>query len=347
MLINCPRCGFSQPKDRYCANCGVDMDTYKPKPTSAVKKILASPFFHITIIAAIVFASVVVIKQRQKEELQSRINFLKSGPVMVERQSSGPAQSEVSITNEAQNSLVEDSNTSTDSSNAQEMTPAAMENSQSLSAANSASTTTLPTNATSTTMRSSTATGPLRMMVRYLEIDKSLITAWNEEAKATGQQRIFQGVTMGPLLQAATKLQAPGVKVLQTVERVLDPTNPGVEWFLGTHQGSDMEAQMGFFSSLVLNEFRENLYRGDIEVQRAFRNPNDPTRIIERVSFGSPFEITGTSAYLMSGILPPLYATNLPAEANADPLLQIFRSQKFINNQSEFTLVIQFATSRP
>ena len=31
MLINCPRCGFSQPKDQYCAQCGVDMQSFRPK----------------------------------------------------------------------------------------------------------------------------------------------------------------------------------------------------------------------------------------------------------------------------------------------------------------------------
>lgn len=343
MLINCPRCGFSQPKDRYCANCGVDIDTYKPKPTSFVKKILASPLFHITIIALIVFASVIVIKQRQKEELQARINFLKSGPVMVERQNSQP-ETQVSISPETQNSLVEDSNSSGE--NTSEIAPTAVGSAETMVAASASNTTTtILGNAAST--RGATATAPLRMIVRYLEIDKTLLNTWSEEAKATGQQKVFEGVNMGPLLQAAAKLQSPGVRTLQVIERNMDPSNPGQEWFLGTHQGTDPEAQMGFFSSLVLNEFRENLYRGDIEVQRAFRNPNDPTRTIERVSFGSPFEISGNTAYMMWGILPSRYATNLPAEANADPVLQIFRSQNFLAGQTEFTLVIQFATSRP
>lgn len=28
MMINCPKCGFNQPKDEFCANCGVDMDVF-------------------------------------------------------------------------------------------------------------------------------------------------------------------------------------------------------------------------------------------------------------------------------------------------------------------------------
>lgn len=42
MLINCPRCGFNQPKDAYCAKCGIEIDAYKPPPESLGQKMLRS-----------------------------------------------------------------------------------------------------------------------------------------------------------------------------------------------------------------------------------------------------------------------------------------------------------------
>lgn len=30
MLVRCPKCNFQQPEDQYCANCGVDMNQFKP-----------------------------------------------------------------------------------------------------------------------------------------------------------------------------------------------------------------------------------------------------------------------------------------------------------------------------
>jgi hypothetical protein len=42
MLINCPRCGFSQPKDQYCASCGVNIETYVPVKPSVWKKVFSS-----------------------------------------------------------------------------------------------------------------------------------------------------------------------------------------------------------------------------------------------------------------------------------------------------------------
>ncbi len=46
MLINCPRCGFQQPKDKYCAQCGVDMETFKPASPPALKRFFETPSFN-------------------------------------------------------------------------------------------------------------------------------------------------------------------------------------------------------------------------------------------------------------------------------------------------------------
>jgi hypothetical protein len=345
MLVNCPRCGFSQPQDRYCANCGVDMDNYKPKPTNPVKKILSSPVLHIFIIALIVMASVIAIKQRQKEELQARIEFLKSGPVMVERQNPAQIQeTQVSISPEAQADLAEQPPAASEAPTLPGQQPADV-NSASVAAMSAA-----PTSSTTVPDRSggggtARTNSPLKMVVSYVEVDRRLLNSWLEEAKATGQQRVFENVKMGPLLQVASKLKpSQSLRVLQTIERSLDPNNPTQEWFVGTHQGNDPDQQMGFFSSLALVEIRDGLIRGDIEVQRSFRNPKDATRVLERVSFGSPFEIGAGSGYILSGLLPVQYATALPEESNPDPFLQVFKSQSFLSFQTEFTLVIQFVT---
>ncbi len=37
-LTSCPKCGFEQPVDTYCAKCGIDMTTLPKKPTSIAKQ---------------------------------------------------------------------------------------------------------------------------------------------------------------------------------------------------------------------------------------------------------------------------------------------------------------------
>lgn len=57
-MIDCPRCGFSQPKDQFCANCGINMEAYQPAPKPVTQK-LASNLYVIGTLITVVVASVV------------------------------------------------------------------------------------------------------------------------------------------------------------------------------------------------------------------------------------------------------------------------------------------------
>ncbi|MBX3021143.1 MAG: hypothetical protein KF799_05645 [Bdellovibrionales bacterium] len=51
MMMDCPRCGFSQPKDRFCASCGMDVDAFLLKPKPLWVRILQNPNLHLSLIA--------------------------------------------------------------------------------------------------------------------------------------------------------------------------------------------------------------------------------------------------------------------------------------------------------
>ncbi|MCB0412239.1 MAG: hypothetical protein KDD22_06915 [Bdellovibrionales bacterium] len=46
-MMECPRCGFTQPKDRYCANCGLDVEVYEPASIPVGQKIAKDPRLYI------------------------------------------------------------------------------------------------------------------------------------------------------------------------------------------------------------------------------------------------------------------------------------------------------------
>ena len=56
MMMNCPKCGFSQPEDQYCAKCGVDMLSYRPREKSISEK-----FLHNTSMQLIALGLVIVV----------------------------------------------------------------------------------------------------------------------------------------------------------------------------------------------------------------------------------------------------------------------------------------------
>lgn len=50
MIIECPKCKFSQPQDVYCAQCGIDMATFKAPEEPTLKRVLQSPLFGMTLV---------------------------------------------------------------------------------------------------------------------------------------------------------------------------------------------------------------------------------------------------------------------------------------------------------
>lgn len=49
--MKCPRCGFEQPQDRFCAQCGLDVERYKPSTRSALVALSGSvPFRTVTVV---------------------------------------------------------------------------------------------------------------------------------------------------------------------------------------------------------------------------------------------------------------------------------------------------------
>ena len=50
MMQKCPKCGFIQPKDHYCAECGLNIDEYKPTAPAWHRRIAAKPLVLIAFI---------------------------------------------------------------------------------------------------------------------------------------------------------------------------------------------------------------------------------------------------------------------------------------------------------
>ena len=77
MLVNCPRCGFSQPKDQYCAQCGIDMQSFKPKEIPLLNKILSNAGLQIALlfIAAIFVGQYIFHSQEPQSWVQKITHF--------------------------------------------------------------------------------------------------------------------------------------------------------------------------------------------------------------------------------------------------------------------------------
>lgn len=55
MMINCPKCNLLQPKDRYCAQCGINIDTWQPPQQPLWKKIAGNLMFQLSVLFLVAF----------------------------------------------------------------------------------------------------------------------------------------------------------------------------------------------------------------------------------------------------------------------------------------------------
>jgi hypothetical protein len=58
MMVNCPKCNLLQPKDQYCANCGVNMETWQPPAKPLWKKVLGNWMVQLSLLFVVIFAIV-------------------------------------------------------------------------------------------------------------------------------------------------------------------------------------------------------------------------------------------------------------------------------------------------
>ena len=72
-MQQCPKCGFVQPQDRYCASCGLDIESYKPQPEPLSSRLAKSTALQITLVVAIVLSLGVFIYLSQKEQLDAQL----------------------------------------------------------------------------------------------------------------------------------------------------------------------------------------------------------------------------------------------------------------------------------
>lgn len=72
-LIDCPKCGFNQPQDTYCASCGVNIASYRPSRTALLLRLASSPYFYVFLVATTLGFFVVKILPHQQQFLTKKI----------------------------------------------------------------------------------------------------------------------------------------------------------------------------------------------------------------------------------------------------------------------------------
>ncbi len=338
MLINCPRCGFQQPKDKYCAQCGVDMENFKPASPPAWKKFFGSPLVQLSLLVVIAGGVGVTLYQKGQRNLERRVSYLKSTvqinsanngePMPVSALASDTVAETPPTEQASQEPAATDANgavTAYKVTSPQEVAPASEKNDKDKKDA-----------------RPVASAGAPHLVVYYAEVARGPLNRIVESSRRTGQFMNFNDYAAGILPKMDEALNAPHVKILHKEDRPLNNSKT-LQWFYGLKDRRDPSVEIGLTTFFELNEMDAGNLRGNLEIQRTWREMNPSGQVeIQRKSFPAIFEIGGDTGFFMSGVMPSQSNLENDDELTAMDVYKILRSPQFRMGDSEFVIFVEF-----
>lgn len=337
MLINCPRCGFQQPKDKYCAQCGVDMESFKPAAPPAWKTFFGSPITQLTLLILIASAVGMTLYQKGQQNLERRVTYLKS-TVQINSSPSDSLQA-LSQNSVSMDPAAEEPPPPTDTAADGVVTAYKVE----APAANpAASAPSQPSTDDKKDTRTLAKNGAPTLVVVYAEVPRTSLNGLYAASRSTGQFMNFNDYSAGIVPSIRRSLSDPQVKVLHKEVRPLDKSKT-LQWSYGLKDRQDPSVEIGLTTFFELNDLDGANLRGNLEIQRTWKEQGTSGSLeIQRKSFPAIFEIGGDTGFFMSGVLPPQSHLENDDELTAIDVFKVLRSPQFRAGESELVIFIEF-----
>lgn len=343
MLVNCPKCGFSQPQDQYCAKCGVDMQAFKPKPAPMSTRMLTSPVVMIGLIFALVFAgSLYIIREQRRQEVTRRVDYLKNGPLYAESLAPTTTRDSASANSDTEGaSAIPDADVAEAAAPvAQAMAAPAASPGARAAISNEAELSSLAGGSAPTGETDSAAARnvrPVDMVVHYALAPRARLVQLVEASRAEGQFVDFGEFQMGALRGVKNVLGR--IDVMENVRKRFDSPSAAQMWFVGARGN---ETSLGLTTRVALRGQENGVLRGEIEILRNLHESANFSDGVVAKAFG-PAEFAVPRG---SGLIVVLNLPRVPQydEASMTPtqFLRIFRMPDFKQRQSEFIMLVEF-----
>lgn len=340
LMIQCPRCGFEQPPDQYCAQCGVNMETYKIKHRpSLIKEILLDSRLHFFVLILIATTSFFTLLRQNTSHLEERLGVLQG-----QLQISSSSTSENSSSSyspqipEFESQVASDIKSSSTASDPASKDLNEASGDKVLSGATNSKATAPPASTTSSTTPEK---GKESLRVIYAEVSRKVLMELFEESQNSAQFLDFDDYQAGIIGTIAQKIEKKEITLLQEQLKPITNNAP-LNWFIGVKDDNDLSLQVGLESFMEVQKLASGAWRFNLEIQRHWREAS-PQGSFEftKKNFPAMFELSKNSVFFMSGFLPR--RTNLQEDIGLAelPAFRILKSPIFIQGQSEFVVFFE------
>ena len=313
MMITCPKCGFSQPQDRYCAKCGVDMENYTPEAPSVLQKLISNPLVYIFFGFLFIIAAIFLVKQNKKEDFVNQFKNFKNSGSFTSYIVSTPTSTEFNHSSHIKTETTVKAEKAPDSSS------------------NSVEASKVP------------ASEMINLHLLAAEVDHQTMENLRQESRSTGQFTEFGDFKAGALATNRKATTERGVRVLYKTDEKLDHDHMVVSSNIGQNRSDG--TMLGISYTVSLNHIEANSIRGEIEVLQNFHESSDPNEPpVQRSYPSTTFELTPGQSWMVTLTLPTAPQEESDS-SSADGIMRIFQSPQYKSKQTEFTLFFEFDRS--
>ncbi len=337
MIIHCPRCGFAQPEDQYCAQCGVNMQTFKKKEKSFSKKFSESLILQalLLVVVAALFGSYMIHSGSTPQWAQKLTKFQAASKSTkpITTPAAGTAALNSTATAE-KNSADQNENLSDltnkeiaiDTSAANQALSALPQASPAKVAADSDKATALKT-ADSKESNLDPSAASFRLI--YAEISAEVLAKWVAESSRLGQFQNLQDYSAGILLNYKKR----GDSVMQYLKTVDKKVSAGqTETNVSGTVSEDSSQMIGLTVSYEVKSIEANLIHGSVVVSRVSHQ--------SRENFPAEFDLPKGAVFFM---IDTVNRQNFSAEKVNLTMapFQILNSIDFNAQKSKFVIILE------
>ncbi len=333
--MKCPRCGFTQPRDQYCAQCGLDISNYKPPKLSLFDRLTRNPLMQLAFVVIIIFFVASTLIKKKNPSVSDRVSYLK-GNLQISSQKPNSTSFSDSPPQQVQ---IADSTTPTangaDANNSAGQLPPVQQKPSDTTAS-------LAANAKSNVGATENKSHHV-VKISYYEIDKRVRQMMFDESQNTGQFNYFnEDYYAGLLTQFHHKLKSFGnqVVLLHSEIKNVDENKP-ISWFHGL-ESSNTENHIGFRYSLDMTEPDPGQFKLNFEILKSWKEGVGANATIEKTSFPMQIEMQKSSVAFIGGILtPPLTNQENDDYISSIPPFSILKSRIFRGTRSQLVILIE------
>lgn len=349
MLIDCPKCGFNQPEDLFCAQCGVNISKFTAKNSSGFKTWLnthSSWILPSVLILGSVGYMLILKEQAQlKRSKLAQTSQIQKRELAIQNSSSLP-QDPVPTDLKPINAELSAPHASSDSQD-NESLKSLPSDSQGLADINARATLAeggpQPSLLEKESLKAAAAIGSAKKLrIDYLEISKADLMKFIETHEKNREIVDLSDYSYGVIQTDAKRIKAlPSAKVLKAESVPLQQAHSKL-WNYSTRDMSEPDRFIGFRTLLATSELDpvKNSLRAQLEIQSDLRSMPSPNASNLK-AFPADFELSSTNTFVMAGVLPHDGDAHLNSEAvkNFDSL-KILGTPSFASGQSEFLILI-------